>query len=296
MNSCVTPKALSLVIVTAIIAPLIVSKPDLSSAFQGDQISIAIRSLWSTDNDERQHAKGTLSMAGAVAIPQLTVLLEDILKNAYPRFAIGQEKEGLEALERSRTSDSMQERERSFWRAVELSINRRLRTDIGDILQVSRDGEATSALIMLMEVGDIDKMSSARMSDPMYALIRIGSPAVPDLLRELQSVDSITWNRARLAYFGCGFGCGFANPPPMTDVALQKKRQLLPEYRDADRQRIIEAVKYEIRSRTLRVLGRIGDVRALPVLKALLLSGDQRVRDSVQYAIDRIEDKQPNRR
>lgn len=189
---------------------------------------LAVKRLWSPSEDGRQAARQEIGEIGAPAIPHLISLLEDIFKNpGLERFATGKEVDGAEALRQFEERTSD-----SPW-----DLTWRLESDACELLGHLRAVEAVPLLVQIMERGHVaDKFAS--MSDAMRALVQIGREAVPKLVESLQMAQTRV-NSTR-----------FDNH----EVTEEQKQYFVADIVD-------------IRARVARVLGEIGDERALPVLE-----------------------------
>ncbi|MFY9570498.1 MAG: hypothetical protein WAV20_03730, partial [Blastocatellia bacterium] len=117
----------------------------------------------------------------------------------------------------------------------------RLGENVFDVLGLIGDEQAVHLLIQIMENREF-YTRLANFSGEMKALARIGSPAVPRLIEAIETAEARAW--------------------------------VLPYIRsepDGERRPGLVAERVaQVRARAARVLGEIGDLRALPVLEKLL--------------------------
>ena len=290
MKICKTTNGLRLLIVTAVIASLNETASSHSPGFQEDQISVSIKGLWSADFDQRRAAKAKLIESGPAVFPHLAAILNDLFEKRHPRFAIGQEAEGMELLQRCLASKNEGDRMDSFWRVTNLSINERLRDDIVDMVVRMRNEAGVPLLIRLMEVGPTNPASWERMDQTMTVLVELGPVAVPVLIREIQSVNSLTWERASAAAFNRRIT---VEVPMWADPKVHYPARLSQpaEYTNEEKIDITQAAKRKIEIRSAMILGRIGDKQALSILEDLMRTEPRVVTQYVEDAIRRIKEK-----
>ncbi len=219
-----------------------------------NQVSDYIELLKSSEEAKRQEGKEKLFHIGSDAIGPLISLLEDLFKDDFtPWFASGRAEEGKEVWERrQRALDSGDAgAARAAWdQLAQLEISGRLKNDVMEILGRLQAQAAVPLLIRIMEEREIDNLWE-KMRSEMYALVAIGSPAVPRLIELIKEAK----------------------------VAAKRNPHGISAYR--------------LQVRAAKVLGLIGDARALPVLKELLRRGKDVI---VSQAIEQIKHKIRTRR
>jgi hypothetical protein len=257
-----------------------------------DQTNDAIQKLWSADEAERIGGKQLLLERGSQAIQPLVTLLKDLIENEHPRFVLGREEEGskllADYLSLCRNGEKFDKISEAYDRILYLAINARLMADLIELLGDLRAEEAVPVFIEIMERRRIHKPTDS-FGIEMIGLVRIGSPAVPSLLRAIDQAQE------KAALFNdINTFKGFVIEADPTDDELE-------DIEDADQQDLAaeleEEDKIDIRNRASRiqlraasVLGEIGDRRALPQLRKLLSATEQEYFiDSIQRAIDKIE-------
>lgn len=168
------------------------------------KVASLIRNLWSADESLRKTTKRQLRKLGPTAIQPLLNLLEELKNDPQLRFESGKEAEGeaaykayLEAKNNNRSEES-----REYWKKLyALDITARLRNDLIELLGDLQGEEAIPYLIIDMQRQPI--VSKVRWCASMEALVKIGSPAVLNLLelfsfwinREPEARDSFTLRR-----------------------------------------------------------------------------------------------------
>lgn len=226
-----------------------------------DRVALAVKRLQSPDDVERQAAKEEIIQIGSAAISSLLSLLEDIFRNPNKLyFATGKEIEGADAVQRWEDGISKDY-------PSNLEIGWRLRDDAYELLGRLRAVESVPLLLRIAE----SRESFARFSTltaEMRVLVEIGPPLVPLLIEEMEKAKE----RAASIRFG--------DPQPTQE----------------EKTRFINGEAAKMRARAARILGEIGDKRALPSLEKLLEQSSEL--DSwrpdlpfIEGAIKRIKEK-----
>jgi HEAT repeat protein len=216
----------------------------------------------------RDAAKGTLLGLGSQAVQPLLSFLDDLSTNGHERYETGKEAEGAQAFEEFQGSQSFadkKERVRARQRLTDLDISSRLESDVCEALGRLHAVEAIPVLIALAWSRDAFALSLSfrtyLTSPSIAALLEIGSPAVPDIIKAIQAADA----KAAEAF-----------PKQVFGPAIQTWQDLANE----------------IRSTLAQLLGHIGDPAALPVLQTLVEnSSDKKVKSYSREAIAEIRRK-----
>ena len=202
-----------------------------------EKAALAIKLLWSADNAERERAKADLVKLNERAIPGLMTLLIDLIDNpTTPRFVTGREEEGKTLWGHPLDSPGITDK------ISEVIINSRLEYDIIEILGDLRAKEAIPILVEIMECRMKDNWLRQRMLPEMKALVKIGKPAVPALIKSIEEAEE------RATPTG-------SRNPSITEAELQV---------------FIRSSIETAQTRAVIVLGEIGVKSALPVLEKLL--------------------------
>jgi len=237
-------RGLMVMVVLSIAYAVLLPFSTFVSCLDSTQITENIRRLWSVEFAERQKAKDNLVMVGDEAVPSLLVLLDDILHNQQPRFALGKEEEGKIAWEYYNNLPSEKKTLAEYENTNKFEISRRLRNDILEILGRMKSEKAVPYLTKELwkrqaGSGMPQVAGPGEQARPFKrTLIQIGSSAVPDLISVLESTDSKT------NIFG----------EPITEHSKQI---------------VAQAMIINFQSDIVTILSEIGDVRALPVLYRL---------------------------
>ena len=204
------------------------------SQSQDSRIKTMIEQLWSPEERVRLEAKRELQKTGLPAAASLMALLTRLADEMYqPHFATGKELEGKEALKDPNRYSNL----------TELNITWRLILDCTELLSQMKCGEAVPLLIHVME-RRVSLSLFEKWHPEMYDLANMGALAVPALIESIKNASSTAASLAGVTTPGTTG----ANPW-MIDRATR------------------------IRERAAIVLAEIGDIRALPTLKGLLLPG-----------------------
>lgn len=215
---------------------------------EGDEAAGAIRGLFSSVHAEREAAKERLLLGvGTPTVPQLLQLLRDlpVLEDArddFDRPSPDGSTENVEKLIKKYFGRRVGVQVKlGLSTVLSAEIAWRLREDIFDLLGLIGDEQAVPLLIQIMENRET-YTRLANFSGEMRALARVGSPAVPRLIEAIETAE----DRAS------------SLPYVMSEPEEELRRGLVAE-------RVAQ-----VRARAARVLGEIGDLRALPVLERLL--------------------------
>jgi hypothetical protein len=244
------------------------------------RVTEAIEKLWSADDEERLLGKNELLCLGGESADRLVALLENLVRNPFPRFSKGNEERGKEAiagLQRIfRTASDVvvaqQQSERYSHLIDRLAINSRL---LGDLIDLLGNARAEKAVPVLIEIMVSERTMINTSTNPMYremeALCRIGDVAVPKLLEVLENAKQMAASNS-------------AYPSFMIEIDMPKLAEPVTELEDKDDSADISFEANIIIRRVAKVLGSIKDARALPAL--------ERARNSIdiEYARGAIED------
>lgn len=264
------------------------------------RLTYAIAKLWSSDESERQATKKEIVRFGSRAIDPLLSILEDLVRHRYPRFASGKEGEGNEALQHLVGSYQKKTSVEEAWEAGQqyrerlrtLQINGRL---LFDLVQLLGSLRAEKAIPLLIEILETERPLHAWESvyPEMEALSQIGVAAVPTLLEVIENANE----RAEIAdWYPSGSiiesNTAVGDYDKNGELQLDEEREEgldaeLPEQR-TEGELSFEAMR--IIKRAAKVLGAIGDARALPSLERVLHSDHTGfVKPVVEQAIDKIK-------
>lgn len=237
-----------------------------SSQTQDEQVLKVMEGLWSADNQERQKAKYELIEMGEAATPALLSLLNDLMRDGSPRYAHGKEQtaaRSIKQVERLPDEANSNLALKLASKYVSYAINWRLKKDACDILGSIQSKAAIPSLIQMMRTEN--RVSAWETFNPaMEALVRIGPPSVPELIKAIDAAES-------LANTGLGEESNFSYEA---------------------KQRIIRRDAAEIRVRSAMVLGEIGDGSALPTLQELFnKTDDEFLIPYLKEAIQKIQNK-----
>jgi HEAT repeat protein len=255
----------------------------------------AIKKLWSEDASVRDLGRAELLRMGPAAVEPLGSLLWDLVHDHRPRFAIERENEGRKALDESlavlRSKDPPFDHE-AFDEAFRLAINARLISDAISLLGELRVVEGVPILVRIME-----RRKWMGWSEPagleLDALSKIGSPAVPSLIKSIENarVNAI----AALSEQPIGFHvCLLADSEDDLEDGEDDEWDPVRDGSalDPELERIVEVNRERIVERALRVLARIGDESALPFLEALTeTDGYEALGPSIREAIGAIRNE-----
>ena len=257
-------------------------KPSLVEAGIEDQnaVQAAVKLLWSSRDDERRHGVQLIRQIGTPAIDSIVVLLTDLVHDQRPRFATGEEQEGANAL-----SDYLKSPERAEFaeRVGRLAINQRLMKDCVALLS---DFAAVDGVPILIEIMNRNPISL--ISPEVTALRRIGSRAVPELVKDLEE-DYIRKGGFEVLKYGWRVHWTELD----RDVTLSDSGTLPQASQNAsDTLKILR-----IRQKVVWLLGEIGDELAIPPLQHLLAQTQNRSLISMtEAAITQIQNKPQDRR
>jgi hypothetical protein len=266
-----------------------------------EEVNQAIDKLWSASDSERQEGKDALLRFGQRSVDPLLTLLADLMESQHPRFPRGKEADGHRALRRAQELSATREGlagamrlSEDFKPVSDLSINSRLFLDITELLGNLGAESAIPLLVGILErePAGFSLTSAPHMRAEMIALYKIGPAAVPALIESVESADT-------REYAG--------KYPTTLDLSPIPEQSDLEES-DAGDEASEEDLDFEfdeaepegywsiesIRSvaRAAMMLGVIGDIRALPVLKKALSQKEcARVRHYIEQAMRSIERK-----
>lgn len=217
-------------------------------------IKVLVHQLWSRDVSEEISAKVKLSKIGLRAAPHLISLLTDLAAHsALPHFATNK------AVERGKHF-----REPEAGDPREYEITWRLIYDCVDLLGDMKCAEAVPLIVQVMVEHPTMSMFESFKPD-MKALVKIGEPAIEPLLDAIKNAAAIA-------------------------EAVEADPARAPV---ADATGPPAALAVRIRVRAAKVMGEIGDPRALPILEDLLKPGApfEHGDVSVQSAIEKIRSR-----
>jgi HEAT repeat protein len=233
-----------------------------------EQATIAVRKLWSEDDQVRQEGKRRLLDLGPKAVPQLTELIKSLTLDRRPRFATGKEQEGEKLLERFyelRSDKSVSERMRDFEALNAANIRPRLEADAAELFSELNTEWVLPSLLGLLkwegfEFSSHDALLTRDWTPSMEALARIGSPAVAPLIKVIETARD--------------------------EVVLREGDEASTLSEEA-----IISYSGNIQAKAVMVLGRIGDARALPTLTSLKCAGHGRLCQAIDGSIKNIFEK-----
>jgi len=215
-----------------------------------------IKNLWSPDESFRETAKKQLRQLGPTVIQPLMKLLEELKNTSKPIFESGKEAEGEEIyqslLEAEKNKHSGEAAVYGM-KLLDLDITARLREDAIELLGDVRAQEAIPYLITNMERQPI--LSKLYWCVSMESLVKIGSPAVPQLLESLQALAE-------------------KNPKDRDDFAIKRYAMVLAKIGDPRALPVLEKIK-PADSTTLDVTPEINRLRKK-------LSGPQKAAKNMQ--------------
>ncbi len=260
--------------------PIFFEETAMLKSTDAEQINAAIRKLWSFNDAERRDGIEEIARLGPIAAKPLSALLSDLIENHHPRFPTGKEDEGKKALERYIKSarSGRDEDEEAHNRVSKLAINSRLMQDAICLLGELKAEEGVPVLIRIMEG---QAQNSRGTGYEMIALRRIGSAAVPYLIKAIEEsharASEVDW-----VIFGYAIELGEAEDESFPDQENQDT--------DEDDEAEIKEIAAIIRKKSLRVLGAIGDLRAIPFLEKLLdRTQDKFEKEDIEEAIEKIK-------
>lgn len=204
---------------------------------EGDA-GVVVKRLWSADDHERASAKREIRRFGQKAVPALIDLLREVLSREKPHFAAGKEAQGHAAWISLRYQQDRKARERALLEFRDADVSETVARDAGNLLGHLRSEEALRLLAGYL-LSDDDHSGTKRYWHPaMYALVEMGSFAVPELIKAIETSPL----RAASQKYAEGLG--------PSDLAIAWDTRT-------------------IQTRAAMVLGEIGDASALPVLTGL---------------------------
>lgn len=261
-------------------------------------IESAIKRLWSEDNSVRDLGREEVLRIGRAAAEPLVQQLSELITDNRPRFATEREDEGRKALQQYvalvRRNNELMYDDNAPEAVVRLAINQRLISDTIFLLGELRAVEGVPILIRIMERRE--PMTSYPLGIELEALRKIGSPALPSLIRSIENART----NASAAMF---------EEPIAFDVSILI--DLRPDTEneedeewdaggdeegalDPESEWEIEIRTRTIREKALRLLGEIGDESALPFLESLIKRDANRtLAYSILDAIRRIRKEPP---
>ncbi|HYL98067.1 MAG TPA: hypothetical protein VEZ90_03860 [Blastocatellia bacterium] len=268
-------------LMVAIVCVLAAFEPLRSGTRQGStplSANEAVAKLWSAREPERQKGIEQIRELGAVAAPPLVSLLTDLVHDQRPRFAPQNEPAGARAL-----SEYLRNPESKALRAKldALTINARL---MGDAVELLGDLKSEQAVPILLEI--LNRSYRGRPAPEIPALRKIGSPAVPKLISDLDEshIRAIGLRFVRYGWSADERTSNNASTAPSQNQVFEPP----PDSPGLSEQAWISEIRYDV----ALILGLIGDQAALPALRNLLASataaGDELVEDSADTAITRI--------
>jgi HEAT repeat protein len=229
----------------------------------GQRVRTLVGRLWSASDAERSAAKRELGEAGSEAIQPLLSLLTTVTSDMSPRFPIGKEAEGEEALTRVTGSTTFADSAAAFQKVRELAINARLRNDAVELLGRLRSVEAVPILIRMMAGhGTIVSRLSISVGPESLALANIGRPAVPLLLEALDRPEGVLRSAIPVEYILEGPSFETVNKgglPGLSDPGKKAPQAMTPE----------GGMKSQVQALAAYILGEIGDASALTLLDSL---------------------------
>jgi hypothetical protein len=272
-----------------------------------------VEKLWSASEAERQEGKAAMTRLGSLSVDPLVALLKDLIEDPHPRFPIGKELEGKNALDRGWQADrERQERIKDrqgpldvhrevtealgvFKEVRALAINSRLLFDVIELLGVLRAEAAVPVLVEILETegGGINFSSAQNMRPEMIALVKIGPPAVPALIQSIQDANR------RVAHAVSYPTRLILSPTPEPSEFHESECEEFEEETDAeDDGRALDGpldvMAMRLIARAAMVLGAIGDTSALPALQAMLTEKNCGIaRHYIVQAIQDIEGTRP---
>ena len=279
---------LAIVFVTVIQAMSGITEPEMNRQVD-PRAKQAIQKLWSPDQLVREQGRKEVMRIGSAAINPLIELLSDLLKNKSPRFAAGKEEEGQKALKdyvnlirKTRGPVLGSEESKALSSFV---INTRLISDCIFLLGELRAIEAVSILIYIME----NRTMSNSIDAEMQALINIGVPAVPFLIKSIENANA-TAREFEPVFFGYEIPIDWKEIIGEQSDTHQDNLEL-----DEEDDETAKQIALEIKAKAIKVLGEIGNQSALPFLESLNKTVDsQFLNHMILQAIKRIKNEPPS--
>jgi hypothetical protein len=239
------------------------------------RVEQAIRKLWSADNNVRELGRKEVLQIGSIAAGALVDLLADLVKYSHPRFVLEGEEEGQKALKAYvdlvRRDREIADNSKDFLAVKTLAINGRLISDAMSLLGDLRAVEGVPILIHIMENRETGTSEPAGIE--LEALCKIGSPAVPSVIRAIENARM----NAKKAFFRrsitFGFVISFGPEDDLEDTHdnIEADGLYNDMVLDTDEEIEVERKAFRIKQKAIRVLGEIGDNGALPFLERLTM-------------------------
>lgn len=214
-------------------------RTDRHPARQDDQTMSAITQLSSGDATTREAAKVALLERGPESLQTLIAALQELQATPKPHFELGNEREGAKWL---REQDKLPVGERDVSESLSVDITWRLKRDLIEMLGRLHD-EAAVPILLDLTRQEIHTSQNEYLRPPMFALIEIGTRAVPKVIEALETVQSTE----ATALSNC-----------------------CPNLNDEERRNILQSQEEIAIARLAIVLGEIRDQRALPILEKLM--------------------------
>lgn len=218
-----------------------------------EQTSTAIKQLSSADEKERQNGKDKLIQIGQKAVPELIALMNELLMHPVAHYVTGKEREGAAAWENFRKAGESRDMEKLRKASAlihETDITQRLTEDTAELLGRLQAEEAIPLFIDRLLDDENGSAAKIYWTPSMKGLVTMGSLVVPKLIEAIET-------------------------------AKEKAASVKYESGSPSEQRIKWDTEL-IQTRAAMVLGKIGDIRALPILTNLKC-GD---RSPMRYYID----------
>lgn len=272
----------------------------LEQTSNGQRVEQAIKKLWSSETAVRERGHQELLQIGPVASGPLVTLLADLIENPHPRFDSERGEVGQKALEEYidliRCKKEPVDNSNAYLMVFRLAINGRLMSDVISLLGDLKAAEGVPILIHIME--NMETGVSEGWGIEMEALFKIGSPAVPNLIRSIENANrtASTAIFQRPITLGFSFMIGAEDDEENSKDDEEAKGPDDEMALDPDEKAEIERKALRIKNKAIRVLGEIGDKNALPYLESLTKTIDNLpLVPSVLAAIREIRNEPPTR-
>lgn len=252
-----------------------------------------IKTLWSSDDSEREFAKTQLSESGAEAIAPLLTLLFDLVNNPYPRFLTGKEKEAeaaiktffelLDQFDLLNQDPILSDKLGALRKEIkELAVNHRLAADTIFLLGRLKAEKAAPFLIKLME--NRAMLHGYGYTNEMIALESIGAAAIPYLIKAItEAEDRVrSWSLEAIDF---QYNLNLVKP----DSAKKSLIELADDDHQAQSEEEIQRMTYFIQYRALNVLRMMKAHQAIPDLKKMIKeTKDEDLKSLIKGAITQI--------
>lgn len=235
-------------------------------------IAQLLKKLYSPSEPERELAKRQIIELGSDAVGPLTNFLRDLGTNPFPRFQIGEEQRGREAIEeycllRQKEGHKSANLMPAAKKVSTLAINGRLSKDI---LSIMGELKAEEAIPFLIEIMESNELRHPHTTPGVVKVLRdMGMVAVPYLINELREIDrKVRTHSFEELFFGFQLDCNLPKEP--LERANISEEELEELFSESSFESFFQMEIQLLQDKVLMILRIMKDPRTIPYLEELV--------------------------